>query len=164
MAELMQRAASLSDLKEIWGLMRQAAPEIPFDLESETAQESMLTEIMACCTSDFSSVAVGEDKAIVGVVLARRDDFEWGFRNGKALHMSYAAIAPSHRDRGLLPALVAKIQERKVPVFASVREGNKLGLADELQKLGFASECTAANGWGELYKWQPPTNGAAPAR
>ena len=60
----------------------------------------------------------------------------------------------------LLQALVAEIQSRKVQVFASVKGGNQLGLADELQKLGFAHECTAKSGWGDLYKWQPapPSN------
>jgi hypothetical protein len=107
----------------------------------------------------LSPVAVGEDKTIIGVLLVRRDDFEWGFRNSDALHVSYAAIAPSHRDHGVLPALVAQIQERKAPVFASVKSGNQLGLADELKKLGFAHECAATSGWGDLYKWQPsPSN------
>ncbi len=37
----------------------------------------------------------------------------------------------------------------------SVKNGNHLGFADELKKLGFDLECTAASGWGDLYKWQP---------
>ncbi len=155
MDELTQRAASLGDLKDIWDLLRQVAAGIPFDLESEAAQENMLTELMACCTSGLSPVAVGKDKTIVGALLVRRDDFEWGFRNGDAVHVSYAAIAPSHRDQGVLRALVAEIQERKVPVFASVKSGNQLGLADELKALGFAHECAAESGWGDLYRWQP---------
>jgi len=155
MAGLTQRAASLGDVKDIWGLMRQVAPDIPFDLASETAQANMLTEVMACCTSGLSPVAVSEDNAIVGALLVRRDDFEWGFRNSDAVHVSYAAIAPGHRDQGVLQALVTEVQDRKVPVFASVKNGNQLALADELEKLGFVRECVAANGWGELYKWQP---------
>jgi len=155
MADLKQRAAALSDLKDIWGLLKQSANDIPFDLESEANQENVLTEIMACCTSGLSPVVIGEDKAVVGALLVRRDDFEWGFRNGDAVHVSYAAIAPTHRDQGVLASLVTEIQERKVPVFASVKSGNQLGLADELKKLGFEHECTAASGWGDLYKWQP---------
>jgi ribosomal protein S18 acetylase RimI-like enzyme len=159
MAELTHRVASLSDLKSIWGLMRQVAPCIPFDLDSEAAQENLLSELMACCTSGLSPVAVGDDKTIVGALLVRRDDFEWGFRNGDAVHVSYAAVAPSHRDQGVLRALLTEIQSRKVPVFASVKSGNQLGLSDELKALGFAQECAAENGWGDLYKWQPaPAN------
>jgi hypothetical protein len=155
MAELTQRAASLSDLKDIWGLMRQAAADIPFDLESEAAQENILTEIMACCTSGLSPIAVGADKEIIGALLVRRDDFEWGFRNSDAVHVAYAAIASGRQDQGILRTLVAKIQERRVPVFASVKCGNQSELADELGKLGFIHKCTAASGWGDLYKWQP---------
>jgi hypothetical protein len=155
MADLKQRAAALGDLKDIWGLLRQAANDIPFDLESEASQENVLTEIMACCTSGLSPIVLDKDKAIVGALLVRRDDFEWGFRNGDAVHVSYAAIAPSHRDQGVLASLVTEIQGRKVPVYASVKSGNQLGFADELKKLGFEHECTAASGWGDLYKWQP---------
>lgn len=159
MNELTHRAASLEDLRDIWGLLRQVAPDIPMDLGSEAAQENILTEIMACCTSGLSPVAVGKDKAIIGALLARRDDFEWGFKNSDAIHVSYAAIAPSHRDQGVFATLVSEIQGRNVPVFASVKSGDQFGLADELKKLGFEHECTAASGWGELYKWQPsPSN------
>jgi hypothetical protein len=158
-ADLTQRAASLGDLRDIWGLLQQVASDIPADLGSEATQENILTELMACCTSGLSPIAVDKDKAIIGALLARRDDFEWGFKNSEAVHISYAAIAPSHRDQGVFAALVAEIQGRKTPVFASVKSGNQCGLADELKKLGFEHECTAASGWGDLYKWQPsPSN------
>ncbi len=159
MGETTQRSASLSDLKDVWGLVRQVAADIPFDLDSEAGQESMLSEIMACCTSGLSPVAVGEDKAIVGALLARRDDFEWGFRNANVIHVSYAAIAPG--GSGVLESLVSKMKDSKVPIFVSVKSGNKIGLSDELTKLGFEHECKAESGWGDLYKWQPAANGAA---
>ncbi len=158
MVELTQRAASLSDFKDIWGLMGRVAADVPFDFNSEAEQESVLSELMACCISGLSPIAIGEDKSVVGALLVRRDDFEWGLRNSKAVHVAYAAIAPDHRDNGVLQALVSEIQSRNVPVFASVKAGNQVGLADALQKLGFAHECMAANGWGDLYKWQPLAN------
>lgn len=155
MAVLTQRAAALGDLKDIWGLLRHVASDIPFKCDDAAAQENMLTEIMACCTSGLSPIALDENKAIVGALLVRRDDFEWGFRNSKAVHIAYAAIAPSHRGQDILGALVSEVQERKVPVFVSVKSGGQLGFAEALEGLGFAHECTAVNGWGELYKWQP---------
>lgn len=158
MTEVTQRAASLSDLQDIWGLVRQVARDIPFDLESGAAQESLLSEIMSCCTSGLSPLAVGDDKTVIGALLVRRDDFEWGLRNSRAVHLSYAAIASGHRDQGLLKSLMSRIQEQKVPIFASVKSGDQSGLADELEKLGFVHECRAANGWGDLFKWQPPLN------
>jgi hypothetical protein len=162
MAELTQRTASLGDLKDIWGLMRQVAADVPFDVASEAEQESLLSELMACCTSGLSPVAVDEGEAVVGAVLVRRDDFEWGFRNSNLLRVSCAAIASDHKGQGLLRELIAGVQGRKVPLVAGVRSGNQLGLADELRSLGFAHEGTAAGGWGELYRWQPVRgNGAA---
>jgi hypothetical protein len=157
MTETAQRSASLKDLKDIWGLMKGVSGDIPFDLSSEAAQESLLSEIMSCCTSGLSPVALGEDKSVVGALLVRRDDFEWGFRNSDAIHLSYAAIASSHKDKGILGSLIASLQEQKVPIFASVKSGNQFGLADELVKLGFVHECKAESGWGDLYKWQPPS-------
>lgn len=145
-------------MKDIWSLLRQTAEDIPFDIENEASQENILTEVMACCTSGLSPVAVDQDKAIIGALLVRRDDFEWGFRNSDAVHVSYAVVARSHHDHGVLASLVAEVQEKKVPVFASVKSGNPVGLSDELKKLGFEHECTAASGWGDLYKWLPPAN------
>ena len=161
MAELVQRTAEITDLKDIWNLIREVAADVPFDLANERAQQSILSELMCCCTSGISVVAVGPDKAIVGAVMARRDDLEWGVGNKNVAHIIYAAVAPSAKGNGVLKGLVSGVQEGKVPVYASVKSGELLGLADQLKELGFAHECTAGNGWGDLYRWQPPANGAA---
>lgn len=158
MAQMTQRTASLGDLRAIWGLMRQVARDIPFDVENEAGQENMLTEVMMCCTSGLSPVAIGEDKAVVGALLVRRDDFDWGFRNGDAVRIACAAIAPGYRGQGLLQSLVAEVQDRKVPIFVSIKNGDLFGLAGELEKLGFVRERAAENGRGELYKWQLAAN------
>ncbi len=155
MAELTQRPASLGDLKSIWGLMRLVAADIPLELENETAQESALSELMMCCTSGLSTVAVGEDKTVVGAVLIKRDEYDWGLRNGGAVQMPYAAIAPDYRNQDVLRALVGEVQQRGVPVLAKVRSGEKLGLAEGLRALGFTHEAAAEHEGGELYKWKP---------
>src|SRR5262245_2351712 len=98
MAEVTRRTATFTDMKGIWALVRQIAADFPVDLSSDAAQESMLSEIMVGCTSELSPVAVGKDKAIVGALIARRDEFEWGLRSGNVIHVTCAAIAPSHQD------------------------------------------------------------------
>lgn len=156
MAELTQRVASLSDVQGIWGLIRQVAGDIPFQVESEAEQESVLSELVACCTSGLSPILVDDEKGIVGALLARRDDFEWGFLNNEAIHVAYAAVAPSHRDQDVLSKLFSEVQGQKMQVLASVKSGEKLGLTDVLGTLGFAHEAKAESGWGDLYKWKPP--------
>jgi hypothetical protein len=136
--------------------------KVPFDLADEKAQQSVLSELVRCCTSGVSLVAIGPDKAIVGVVMARPDDLEWGLANHNVPHIIYAAVAPSAKGNGVLKGLVSGVQDGKLPVYASVKTGEQLGLATQLKELGFALECTAANGWGDLYRWQPPA-GTAPA-
>jgi hypothetical protein len=163
MAQLVQRTAELTDLKNIWNLIREVAAEVPFDLADEKAQQSVLSELVRCCTSGISLVAVGPDKAIVGAVMARRDDLEWGIANKDVAHIIYAAVAPSAKGNGVLKGLVTAVQGGKVPVYASVKSGEKLGRADQLKELGFAHELTAVNGWGDLYRWQPPATETAAA-
>lgn len=156
MAELTRRMASLSDVQGIWGLLRQVAADVPFKLEDELEQESLLSELMACCTSGLSPVLVDHEKGIVGALLARRDTFEWGFRNSEAIHVAYAAVAPAVREDKVLPTLLGELQEKKVPLLASVKTGEQLGFATVLGELGFVHEIKAGNGWGDLYQWNPP--------
>lgn len=156
MAELTRRMASLSDVQGLWGLLRQAAAAVPFNAEDEADQETLLSELVACCTSGLSLVVVDHEKGIVGALLARRDTFEWGFRNSEAIHVTYAAVAPAAKGEEVLPALLGELQGRKVPLLASVKSGEQLGFAAALGGLGFTHEVKALNGWGDLYQWTPP--------
>lgn len=155
MAELTQRMASLADVQGIWGLLRQVSADVPFDVASEREQESMLSELMACCTSGLSPIAVDNEKGIVGALLARRDDLEWGLRNNPAIHVAYAAMQPGFRGTDLFARLLGEVKEQKVPVFASVKAGEQQGFAAALGEQGFTHEITALSGWGDLYQWTP---------
>jgi hypothetical protein len=166
MAEVTQRAATITDMKGIWTLVRQAAADVPVDLTTDAGQEYMLTEIMIGCTSELSPVTVGKDKAIVGVLLARRDENEWGLWNANIIHVTHAAVAPSHKDQGLLQSMVTGLQGKKLSIHASVKAGDKSGLTDVLKALGFELAVSAADGSGDLYVWDPPAaaaNGTAAA-
>ncbi len=156
MAELTQRMAGMDDVQGLWGLLRQISADVPFALEDERAQESMLSELMACCTSGLTPVAVDDEKGIVAALLARRDDLEWGLRNNPAIHVSYVALAPDVRGGDLFAQLMAGLQQQKVAVLASVKAGEQQGLAQALGSLGFTHEVHAASGWGDLYQWTPP--------
>lgn len=155
MTELTMRMASLSDAEGIWGLLRQVSADIPFRMEEEAEQESMLSEMMACCTSGLSPIVTDKQGKVVGALLARRDDLEWGLRNREAVHVAYAAVTPDLRGADVLARLFAALQGRNVSILASVKAGERQGLADGLGKLGFVHEATAGSGWGDLYQWTP---------
>lgn len=152
MSDLAHRNASLSDMKDIWGLMRQAAAEIPLPVESESDQERALTEIMECCSAELSSIVV-DGKQIVGALLAKRDLLDWGFRNVKTINISVAAVSPSHRDQGVFKILFDEIIKCNAPVHIGLQAGEGQGLADQLKSCGFTLE--SSSGQGEIYKWEP---------
>ncbi|MEP9348959.1 hypothetical protein [Xanthobacter sp. KR7-225] len=145
--------ATLGDMPRIWTFVRDAAGQIPFALESEREQEAVLSELMASLSSGFTQVAFDAGGAVQGALLARRDTFEWGFRNSPALHVTYAALAPEAAAADLVPALLAPLKEGRAPIYFSVRAGNALDLAALLPSLGF--EHLAKSPWGDLYLWEP---------
>jgi hypothetical protein len=153
MVELTRRTASLGDLKAIWDLVKESAHDMVFDVENAAAQEAMLSQIMVCCTSGLSPVALAPGGGVVGALLVRRDELEWGLRNSPAVHVAAAAVAPAQKDHGVLDALMADVLERKAPVFVSVKKGEQLGFEDLLVQRGFTHEASAESGWGDLYAW-----------
>lgn len=155
---LSQKTASLSDIKDIWGLTRQSAADIPALIESEADQERALTAIMECCTAELSPIVVDEKKEIVGVLLAKRDQFDWGFRNMETLNVSLAAVSSAYRDKDIFKLLLEGVTKKAAPVFISVKAGDGQGLTDELKRFGFQLENTGAN--SELYKWEAPAQAA----
>lgn len=153
MSDLAQRSASLSDMKEIWVLMRESAAELPFDVGNEAEQERVLTEVMECCTAEMSPLVVDSKQTVVGALLAKRDQFDWGFRNKKTISVSLAAVAASHRDQGVLKMLIEEICKHDAPVYVGVKTGDGNGLAVQLMGSGFSLEETSES--GEHYKWEP---------
>lgn len=145
--------ATLQDMPRIWTFVRAAAQQIPFELESESDQEAMLSELMAALSSGYTQVALGEGDAVQGALLARRDTFDWGFRNSPALHVTYAALGPDAAAADVVPALLAPLKDTSAPIYFSVRGGNALDLAALLPSLGF--EHLAKSPWGDLYLWEP---------
>jgi hypothetical protein len=152
MGELKRRTADLGDIKEIWELVKAAAEDMAFDVANPAAQEAMLSQIMICCTSGLSPVAVAESGDLVGALLVRRDELEWGLRNSPAVHVA-AAAARGESGQGALTVLIGELQAAEAPVFVSVKTGDRLGLEALLRQRGFAHEARAENGWGDLYAW-----------
>ncbi len=153
MADLAHRNALLDDMRDLWALMRQTAADIPCSLESESDQERALTEIMKCCTAEFSPVVFDAKRNVVGALLARRDELDWGLRNAERFNVSLAAVSASHREQGVFKMLIDAILKRNAPVYIEVKAGEAQGLAAELKGCGFS--LAKAEGGAELYKWEP---------
>ncbi|MGD9545316.1 MAG: hypothetical protein AB7F41_00145 [Methylocystis sp.] len=159
MADLAYRNASLDDMKELWTLMRQTAAEIPCSIESESDQERALTELMKCCTAEFSPVILDAKRNVVGALLARRDELDWGLRNAETINVSLATVSASHRENGAFKVLIEAILKRNAPVYVEVKAGESQGLAAELKGCGFS--LMKEEGGAELYKWEPAAEAKA---
>jgi hypothetical protein len=153
-ADFAHRIASLDDMGELWALLRRTAADIPCSIEDQSAQERALTEIMKCCTAEFSPLVLDDKRNVVGALLARRDELDWGLSNKESINVSLAAVSSSHRDRGVLKLLIEQIVKRNAPIFIEVKAGDAQGLATELKGCGFS--LAKAETDAELYKWEPP--------
>ncbi len=153
MVDLAQRNASLDDMGELWALMRQTAADVPCSLESASGQERALTEIMKCCTAEFSPVVLDEKRKVVGALLARRDELDWGLRNLETINISLALLSAAHREQGVFKTLLEAILKRNAPVYVEVKAGDAQGFADELKGCGFS--LSKAQEGAELYLWEP---------
>lgn len=159
MADLAHRSASLDDMRGLWALMRQTAADIPCSIESEDEQERALTEIMKCCAAAFSPIVLDEKRNVVGALLARRDELDWGLRNAEAINVSMATVSASHRECGVFKMLIEAILKRNAPVYVEVKAGEAQGLAAALKDCGFA--LARAEEGAELYKWEPASKSKA---
>ncbi len=153
LSEFTHRNASLRDMGALWALVRHAASDIPCSIESESDQERALTEIMKCCTAELSLVALDADRNLVGAVLARRDELDWGLRDKVTINVSLAAVSAACRDENLFKTLIDELRKRNAPIYIVAKPGEAQGLGDALKGSGFSlvqsDEC------GELFKWEP---------
>lgn len=159
MAELALRKASLDDMGALWALMKQTAADIPCPIESESEQEWALTEIMKCCTAEFSPIVLDAKHNVVGALLARRDELDWGLRNAETISVSLAALSASGREEGAFKVLIEAILKRNAPVYVEVKAGEAQGLAAELKGCGFS--LTKSEDGAEFYKWVPAAEAKA---
>lgn len=159
MADLTYRNVSLDDMKELWGLIRETAADIPCSIESETDQERALTEIMKCCTAEFSPIVIDEKRRIVGALLARRDELDWGLRNVETINVLLAVASASDRERGVFKMLIDALLKRNAPVYVRVNSGEAQGLTAALKGCGFSVANTEEG--AELFKWEPTAEAKA---
>lgn len=161
MSELVHREASLYDIEEIWGLLRDVAADISLPLASAAEQELALTRVMQCLSDECSGVVVGPDRKILGVLLAQRDLLDLALTKKETINVCIVAAAQSPLRAEALSLLLQSLVSRGAPIYAGVSTDDKQGLADALKENGFAplqSESTQS-----IYKWEPPASAAMAA-
>lgn len=123
------RPAVVGDATDIHALLLRLAADIPLAVENLEQEEALYAAIRKILAFGQSWVAVDGD-AVAGVVLvdAAEAGRHWG--ENELLTLRYAAGAG-------LDALLGKVIERNVPIAATVREGNRFGLAELLERRGF---------------------------
>ncbi len=159
-SELACRAASLSDMKGIWDLVRGVADDIPVSIASDSDQERALSHLMECCSDNCSTVVYNMEKEIVGALLAERDLLDLALANKETINIRLTAAAAGHRDvafKLLFDALIS----RGAPIYISLPTGEGQALAKILGEAGFSSALN--DGKAELFKWEPPVEAKAAA-
>jgi|SRR5262245_30828396 len=131
------RNAHDGDVRGIFAILQEVAPEIPLSLDAPESQEVMQDIIAECCACGESWVAVDADGTIVGLALAKPDRLERFFHQNEALSVRYVDVSGSSRGRGIFRGLMDRLMAKNVPLTATVLNGNQSGMVDRLSKIGF---------------------------
>jgi hypothetical protein len=123
------RPAVVNDAAEIHELLLAMADKLPLAVATLEQEELLYAQLRKTLGWGESWVAVDGGR-IVGCVLV--DNVQTGRHWGEneALDLRYAAGAG-------LDALIAKLLERTAPISAAVKDANRTGLAERLERAGF---------------------------
>jgi len=160
-SELVHREASLFDIEEIWALLRSVAADISLPLASDAEQELALTRTMQCLSDERSTVVVGPEKNILGVLLAQRDLLDLALAKKETINVCIVAVSQTPLRREVLSLLLESLISRGAPVYVGVASSDTQGLADALKESGFTQLRSEGN--ADIYKWEPPASAAKAA-
>lgn len=129
MSEPLYRPATVGDAAEVHAQMLKLAAEMPLAVETLEQEEALYAALRKTLGFGESWVAMQGDR-VVGFVLVEniQTGRHWG--ENEALDLRYAG-------GGGLDGLIGKVLQRNVPITASVKDTNRTGLAETLEKLGF---------------------------
>jgi GNAT superfamily N-acetyltransferase len=147
------RPALLDDAGEIHALLLRLAADIPLLVDTLEREEALYALVRNCARSGESWVACGGDGHIVGVALVEPNQRGRHYAENEVLDLRYAVVAPEHRDRDILAALIGRVTARLQPVAARVGVQNRTGLAASLREFGFRQ--TGSAGGEQVFRWEP---------
>ena len=123
------RPAVIQDAPEIHALLLRIADEIPLAVDTLEQEEALYAAVRKILAFGQSWVALDGD-AVAGFVLVDSAEVGRHWGENELLNLRYAG------GEGL-DALIGKVLERMAPITAGVRDGNRVGLAARLERLGF---------------------------
>jgi predicted N-acetyltransferase YhbS len=136
MATLTYRPAQVGDAAGIHTLLLAVAGDIPLAVETLEQEEALYATLRKLL--GFGESWVAEDGGrIVGFVAVEnvQTGRHWG--ENETLDLRYAGGDPAHRDGEVLATLLGKVTERRATIAANVKDANRTGLAEALERLGF---------------------------
>jgi hypothetical protein len=153
MPAIAYRQARLEDAAEIHALLLRLAPESPLLVDTLEREEALYALTRNCARSGESWVAVDEAQRIVGFVLIEPNQLGRHYAEHETLDLCHIGVVPEFRDETILATLIGRVQDRKVPVAASVPPQDRTGIARRLEQLGFRPS-------GETrLRWEPGAPG-----
>lgn len=161
MSELIHKEASLYDIEEIWGLLKDVAADMSLPLASAEEQERALTRVMQCLSDERSWVVRGPERKILGALLAQRDLLDLAIAKKETINVCMVAVSQTPQRREVLNLLLGSLTSRGVPAYVVVATADTQGLGDALKEAGFTQLQSEGN--ADIYKWEPPAAAAKAA-
>ncbi|WP_441252564.1 GNAT family N-acetyltransferase [Tardiphaga sp. 71_E8_N1_1] len=141
------RTATDADHSAIYDVLEEVGSEIPIELSDETRAAAEY-EIVTCCASGRSLVAIDDHQNVVGFALARPDLHTRG-----AVSLRYIGVSKDWRKSGIFAALTGQLLKAGAPLVTTVLTGNKSRMVELLTKKGFVQ--TAKKESEANFRWDP---------
>jgi hypothetical protein len=129
MSEPGLRLAAVSDAADIHELMIKLAADIPLAVETLEQKEALYAAVRKILAFGQSWIALNGDR-VVGFALVDSAEVGRHWGENELLSLRYAGGEA-------IETLLGKVLERAVPITAAVRDGNRTGLARQLERRGF---------------------------
>jgi hypothetical protein len=129
MTEALLRPAVVGDAAAIHELMLKLAADIPLTAETLEQEEALYASVRKILAFGQSWIAARDDE-VTGFLLVDSAEVGRHWGENELLNLRFAGGET-------LDALLGKVVERAVPIIAAVRDANRNGLAERLERLGF---------------------------
>ena len=153
MTEVSYRKAELDHAADIHTLLLTLAPEFPLLTDTLEREEALYALVRNFTRSGESWVALGENGAIIGFLLAAPIEVRRHYGENEVLELRYAGVAAGDRCRGIFSEMLKRVCERLLPIVATVTAANRSGIDRRLEAAGFRQ--AGSTGGERQFRWEP---------